>query len=98
MFLFVIGDPPLLKDLACLNLTPMKWYRLGLRLNIPEYVLDMIKADNLGYIESCMLEMFKAWLRNTPGATYIELKDALDRIGEHSAAAQLLQPSSDPQH
>eukprot|EP00731_Ephydatia_muelleri_P004490 Em0002g666a len=84
---------PLLKDLACLKVTPAKWYRLGLQLNISENELDKIKANNSTDVDSCILEMFKTWLRNTPDATYAELKDALDRIGEHSVAAQLLQPS-----
>ena len=84
---------PLLKDLVCLKVTPTKWYRLGLQLNISENELDKIKANNSTDVDSCILEMFKTWLRNTPDATYAELKDALDRIGEHSVAAQLLQPS-----
>eukprot|EP00731_Ephydatia_muelleri_P004602 Em0002g778a len=84
---------PLLKDLACLKVTPTKWYRLGLQINISENELDKIKANNPTDVDSCILEMFKTWLRNTPDATYAELKDALDRIGEHSVAAQLLQPS-----
>ena len=51
----------------------------------------MIKANNPTDVDSCILEMFKTWLRNTLDATYAELKDALKSIGELSVASKLLQ-------
>ena len=97
VLLFMIGQSgtskPLLSDLACLKVIQTNWYDLGLQLNINENELDKIKANNPTDVDSCILDMFKTWLKNTPDATYAELKDALDRIGEHSVAAQLLQPS-----
>eukprot|EP00731_Ephydatia_muelleri_P001731 Em0001g1731a len=88
------SSPPLLKDLVCLKVPPTKWYQLGLQLNLSEHQLDVIKANNAGNVETCILEMFKAWLSNTAGASYAELGSALNRIGEHSVAAQLLHSSS----
>ena len=97
IFPFITVEPgtskPLLKDLICLKVTPTKWYPLGLHLNISEIELDKIRANHSADVDTCILEMFKTWLRNTPDASYTELNDALDRIGEHSAATQLLQPS-----
>ena len=85
---------PLLKDLVCLKVPPTKWYQLGLQLNISEHKLDVIKANNEGNVETCILEMFKVWLSNTAGASYAELGSALNRIGEHSVAAHVLHSSS----
>ena len=83
----------LLKDLVCLKVTPTKWYDLGLQLNISENELDKIEEKHSADLDSCKRKMFQTWLRNTPDATNTELRDALDRIGEHSVATQLLQPS-----
>ena len=88
------SSPPLLKDLVVLKVPPTKWYQLGLQLNLSEHQLDVIKANNAGNVETCILEMFKAWLSKTAGASYAELGSALNRIGEHSVAAQLLHSSS----
>ena len=79
----------MLKDLVCLKVPPTKWYQLGLQLNISERELDVIKVNNPVNVDGCILEMFRTWLSNTSNASYADLGEALNRIGEHSVAAQV---------
>ena len=77
---------PILKDL--LKVQAGDWYTLGLNLDVSEAELDCIEKDNRGDVKTCRRLMFKDWLKHT-NATYQQLVEVLEAIGEETEAARL---------
>ena len=50
--------------------------------------LDCIEKDNHGDVKTCRRLMFREWLKHT-NATYQQLVEALEAIGEETEAARL---------
>ena len=78
---------PCLKDLIRLKI--IRWYELGLRLDIERYQLELIKTNNPGDTSKCVIDMFDHWLCNSLDPSYHKLMEALCDIGEIDAASQL---------
>ena len=78
---------PQLKDLILVR--TVKWYELGLQLEVEGKDLDVIQANNQNNIEACKREMFSKWLRITPNASYQQVVEALQVVGEISEANHL---------
>ena len=78
---------PQLKDLVTIKV--VEWYDLGLQLDIHDDELDVIQKDHRGDIRACRREMFKAWLKSFPTATYQQLVQALLNIGENREACRI---------
>ena len=64
----------------------VKWYELGLQLEVKGKDLDVIQANNQNSVEACKREMFSKWLRITPNASYQQVVEALRVVGEISEA------------
>ena len=66
------------------------WYRLGLFLGLPKYDLNNIEKD---YQDSKrrMLEMVDRWLRSTPTASWEDVVNALQQMGENRVAENIRQ-------
>ena len=67
----------------------VKWQDLGLHLGVKKYDLNVIKMDNPKSVEDCKREMFDKWLRITPNASYQQVVEALQVMGEISEANKL---------
>ena len=78
---------PQLKDLILVR--TVKWYELGLQLEVESHNLDVIQANNQKNVEACKREMFSKWLRITPNASYQQVVEALRVVGEISEANRL---------
>ena len=78
---------PQLKDLILVQ--TVKWYELGLQLEVKGKDLDVIQANNQNNVEACKREMFSKWLRITPNASYQQVVEALQVVGEISEANRL---------
>ena len=78
---------PQLKDLILVR--TVKWYELGLQLEVEGKDLDVIQANNQNNIEACKREMFSKWLGITPNASYQQVVEALQIVGEISEADHL---------
>ena len=76
-----------LKDLILVR--TVKWYELGLQLEVEGKDLDVIQANNQNNIEACKREMFSKWLGITPNASYQQVVEALKVVGEISEANHL---------
>jgi len=85
-FSFSIVEPQL-KDLILVQ--TVKWYELGLQLEVKGKDLDVIQANNQNSVEACKREMFSKWLRITPNASYQQVVEALQVVGEISEANRL---------
>ena len=65
------------------------WYNLGLQLDIEDEDLETIKHDNPQDQEGCKRDMFRAWLRICPQASYRQLLQALEELGDVREAERL---------
>ena len=83
---------PQLKDLILVR--TVKWYELGLQLEVKGKDLDVIQANNQNNIEACKREMFSKWLGITPDASYQQVVEALQVVGEISEANRLCKEHS----
>ena len=78
---------PELNDLMHLQVSD--WSRLGLKLKLDPYELDIIKKDHPNSTKSQTCEMFKIWLRTQPDASYEQLIEALHKVGDKTVANSL---------
>ena len=78
---------PELNDLMHLQVSD--WSRLGLKLKLDPYELDIIKKDHPNSTKSQTCEMFKIWLRTQPDASYEQLIKALHKIKYETIAISL---------
>ena len=65
------------------------WYSLGLQLDIKDNDLDTIESNRPQDQEGCKRDMFRTWLNNGPQASYRQLVQALDEMGDVSEADRL---------
>ena len=79
---------PELKDLVLLQVA--EWYDLGLQLGVNDAELDIIQKNHPGDIKSCRRDMFRTWLK-TANPSYLQLKKALNVIGEGNEVSRLCQ-------
>ena len=83
-FLVCAAPRPTLKDLVKVRVK--NWYNLGLQLDIEDDDLDTIESNRPRDQEGCKRDMFKAWLRNCPQASYWQLVQAMVESGDVSEA------------
>lgn len=79
----------LAKLLRFLHDVRVKWYDIGIQLNISTGTLDAIRQENQSDCGKCLREMVKDWLnRKYPQATFDALIDALtsEPVGENTLA------------
>jgi len=72
------------------------WYSLGLQLDIEDHDLTTIESNRRQDQEGCKRDMFKAWLRNCPQASYRQLVQALVDLGDVSEAGNLCMKYGEP--
>ena len=59
----------------------IKWYQLGVQLNVNTYRLDVIRANHPNDVEGAKLEFVSEWLNNDPDKSWDKLASALRQIG-----------------
>ena len=77
-----------LKDLVLAVKDITDWYGLGLQLSLPEYMLNIIKAERLPVEESAR-EMLSKWLDYDPDASWEKLASALEAMGKRAMAERI---------
>ena len=70
--------------------TVANWHQLGLKLGLPEPELDKIQQDYQG-TDQRRLEMLDKWLQRTPNATWRDVANALEQMGENRVAESIRQ-------
>ena len=66
------------------------WYMLGVYLKMPRDTLtDIEKRLSTHGVKRCKTEMFDLWTRRTPGASWEQIKVALEKCGEQALAEQV---------
>lgn len=73
-----------------------RWYTIGIFLELTEEDLDVIVEDHSTTEMKC-IKMVQTWLRMKPYATWTDLREALEQIGENSLAAKISQLQPQPQ-
>ena len=63
------------------------WYRLGLKLGVPDYRLDEIQRNHSS--SRWKIEMLKMWRQLNPNASWMNVVRALQRIEELSLAKMI---------
>ena len=59
----------------------IKWYKLGVQLDLKKSRLEIIKADHPNDVEGAKLELVSEWLNNDPDKSWDKLASALRQIG-----------------
>ena len=77
-----------LKDLVLAVKDVADWYGLGLQLSLPEYMLNIIKAERLP-VEESMREMLSKWLDYDPEASWEKMASALEAMGKKAVAENI---------
>ena len=80
--------------LQCIRLLVGEWYELGLELNVPEEALEAISCDHRGDVRTCKRKLVQEWISQCH-PSWQSLKEALHRMKENTAAAQLSEKYSD---
>lgn len=55
----------------------IKWFDLGIELDLPEDKLRVIQKDNPSDVEKCFTEMISTWLKETPEKSWSAIIKAL---------------------
>ena len=63
------------------------WQGLGLQLGLEEYRLQEILIDEGGTVAHCRRSMLSVWLKSAPTASWLDVVDALAKMGERTLAA-----------
>ena len=71
----------------------VKWYDIGLQLEIEEYVLDTIRYDCQNKIGACFRDMLAHWLKNDKSATEFRLQRAIEVCMENKLQQRSLTKS-----
>ena len=80
------------KNLSSELTTITNWYQLGLYLNLQTHDLSKIQQDHAHHgNDRQMLEMLSLWLRRTPNATWEDVVNALQQMGENRVAENIRQ-------
>ena len=66
-----------------------KWHKLGQKLGVEEFDLDVIEKDNPQNTEGALAAMLKKWLEITKDPTWRVIVDALEAIEENQLAKKL---------
>ena len=84
------GSPPLrLLVEAATDVTD--WHTLGLKLNVTKSKLDGINVTyHVHGVERLKTEMFDAWLKSSPSASWSDLISALKSMNEHRIASDIV--------
>ena len=82
-------DEPLLRDLLS-DVKTIKWYHLGLQLDISSHDLDIIEHDTSG-VEDRLKQMFQKWLKVCEKPSWRLMVNALRTIDEKALANKLEQ-------
>ena len=80
------SQPPTPELNHLMDLQVSDWYRLGLKLRLNSYELNIIKKDHPGDTKLQTCEMFDHWLRTQPDASYEQLIRALHEVGDENVA------------
>ena len=68
----------------------MKWYQLGVQLEIPPAKLSTIESDHLRDAQRCMTEVIYWWLQNAPECSWAKLAEAVEAMGGYAVLAEKL--------
>ena len=80
------------KNLSSELTTITNWYQLGLYLNLQTHDLSKIQQDHAHHgNDRQMMEMLALWLRRTPNATWGDVVNALQQMGENRVAENIRQ-------
>ena len=80
------------KNLSTELKTITNWYQLGLYLNLQTHDLSKIQQDHAHHgNDRQMMEMLALWLRRTPNATWGDVVNALQQMGENRVAENIRQ-------
>lgn len=60
-----------------------RWQELGIELGLSHSALQSIPVDHSSGVHMCAYIMLQEWKRQSPDATYIQLKEALEKIHLH---------------
>ena len=66
-----------------------KWHKLGQKLGVEKFDLDVIQKDNPQNTEGALEAMLKKWLEITKYSTWRAIVDALETIEERQLAKKL---------
>ena len=66
----------------------VKWYRLGLELDIPDDTLQVIEEDAHNCDEA-LKKVLREWLQNCTNPTWIAVVQALKTIGLNTTASKI---------
>ena len=59
----------------------IKWYQLGVQLNVKTSRLDVIRANHPNDVDGAKMELVTEWLNNDPDKSWDKLASALRQIG-----------------
>ena len=77
-----------LKNLSSELATVIEWLSLGLNLGLQQHELAKIERDYQGN-DRRRLQMLNLWLQRTPNATWEDVVDALQQMGENTVAENI---------
>lgn len=60
-----------------------RWQELGIELGLSHSALQSIPVDHSSGVHMCAYIMLQEWKRQSPDATYHQLKEALEKINLH---------------
>ena len=85
------GSPPLSVNLLVEAVTDVTdWHTLGLKLNLTKSKLDGINVTyHVHGVERLKTEMFDAWLKSSPSASWSDLISGLKSMNEHRVASDI---------
>ncbi len=78
----------LVNVVSAIGLDFPQWYHLGLYLNISDNELDTISA-NVSDVQMRFTKMVQKWLKSKDGATWEDLREALQKLGQRKLAAEI---------
>ena len=83
------GSPPLRLLVEAVT-DVIDWHTLGLKLNLTKSKLDGINITyHVHGVERLKTEMFDAWLKSSPNASWRDLISALKSMNEHRVASDI---------
>ena len=77
-----------LKNLSSELATVINWFLLGINLGLQKHELTKIERDYQGN-DRRRVEMLNLWLQRTPNATWEDVVDALQQMGENRVAENI---------
>ena len=71
------------------NVKTVQWHRVGLKLGVQQYDLDVIEKDRSHDTNGALLDMLRKWLRECENPTWGAVVKAMKEIGEVREAKRL---------